>query len=81
MLQVSKWDNVSILQSSLRLSVRQLSSTPNQKYVFFLLPVVLFVNLECFNVSYIVSEISAVCLPSLQYNGARWHSACGAKKG
>lgn len=81
MLQVSKWDNVSILQSSLRLSVRQLSSTPNQKYVFFLLPVVLFVNLECFSLSYIVSEISAVCLPSLQYNGARRHSARGAKKG
>lgn len=36
MLQVSKWDNVSILQSSLCLSVRQLSSTPNQKYALFL---------------------------------------------
>ena len=40
----------------------------NQKYIFFLLPVVLLINLDCFAGSCLVSEISAFSLMGL--NGA-----------
>ena len=34
--------------------------TPNQKYMFYLLPVEIFINLDSFGVSCLVLEISAV---------------------
>ena len=38
---------------------------PNQKYILFLLPVVLFINLDSFGVSCLVLEISAVEISAL----------------
>lgn len=45
---------------------------PKIKHIFFLLPAMLFTHVDCFGMSYQVSEILRF-LPSFQYNGTRWH--------
>ena len=51
-------------------------SVQDQKCIYFLSPVVLFIGLDCFGVSCLLLEILAVQISV--YNGTKWCSACGA---
>lgn len=53
------------------------TSPLNHKYIYFLLPAVLFVHLYCFVLSFEFWRYRLWrCLPSLEYNGTTWHFAC-----